>query len=238
MESSGSPPRGRGKALLAECRHGVVGITPAWAGKRLPRCVSVYPWQGSPPRGRGKGVLSPHPLGHPGITPAWAGKSGVYLNDGCILRDHPRVGGEKIDSLFCRLFRTGSPPRGRGKGPALHCSSPVPGITPAWAGKRNRPLSCPHGTGDHPRVGGEKKSQSTRKVKQQGSPPRGRGKALYPAAPLYVVGITPAWAGKRAKPAAYLAPEEDHPRVGGEKPAKHAGYSGPLGSPPRGRGKD
>ena len=30
---SGSPPRGRGKALLAQCWYVLVGITPAWAGK-------------------------------------------------------------------------------------------------------------------------------------------------------------------------------------------------------------
>ena len=50
-------------------------------------------------------------------------------------------------------------------------------------------------------------------------------------------GITPAWAGKRAKPAAYLAPEEDHPRVGGEKGVQLGEVGFRLGSPPRGRGK-
>ena len=34
---TGSPPHGRGKAFLAECRYSFVGITPAWAGKRLKR---------------------------------------------------------------------------------------------------------------------------------------------------------------------------------------------------------
>ena len=39
----GSPPRGRGKALLTECRSSVVGITPAWAGKSdvLEVCTQV-----------------------------------------------------------------------------------------------------------------------------------------------------------------------------------------------------
>ena len=70
----GSPPRVRGKAFLAECRHFAVGITPACAGKRLcimSRCLCVrdHPrvcgekffcrfWlishTGSPPRVRGK----------------------------------------------------------------------------------------------------------------------------------------------------------------------------------------
>ena len=37
----GSPPRVRGKAVLAQCRHSVVGITPACAGKRLKRSHSI-----------------------------------------------------------------------------------------------------------------------------------------------------------------------------------------------------
>ena len=92
---SGSPPRGRGKALGSMKSESRRGITPAWAGKSIvkfsltkregdhPRVggekliirgvlqVSV----GSPPRGRGKGN---DPLRHcrqAWITPAWAGKS-------------------------------------------------------------------------------------------------------------------------------------------------------------------
>ena len=70
----GSPPRWRGKALLAKRRYGVIGITPALAGKSyifgplrpgswdhprvggekiVPPCQSVCIW-GSPPRWRGK----------------------------------------------------------------------------------------------------------------------------------------------------------------------------------------
>ena len=37
----GSPPRMRGKAFLTECRHSAVGITPAYAGKRLKRSHSI-----------------------------------------------------------------------------------------------------------------------------------------------------------------------------------------------------
>lgn len=70
------------------------------------------------------------------ITPAQAGKSPTY--SGCVLlaRDHPRVGGEKQNVKVCQHFRTGSPPRGRGKVKhVLHAVLDV-GITPAWAGKR------------------------------------------------------------------------------------------------------
>ena len=70
----GSPPRGRGKGILAVVQHGIEGITPAWAGKRPHLSYSnsaswdhprvggekaailraVCGPRGSPPRGRGK----------------------------------------------------------------------------------------------------------------------------------------------------------------------------------------
>ena len=192
---------------------------------------------GSPPRGRGKVDGPPAQVGRGRITPAQAGKSVAPRQKRSALWDHPRVGGEKPPFLCSGSCLVGSPPRGRGKGPALHCSSPVPGITPAWAGKRNRPLSCPHGTGDHPRVGGEKKSQSTRKVKQQGSPPRGRGKVSERPTRANYARITPAWAGKSRSILESVLVFRDHPRVGGEKKSQSTRKVKQQGSPPRGRGK-
>ena len=113
---SGSPPRGRGKALLTECRHVAVGITPAWAGKRKrisvnrnrtedhprvggekPLIVTGLPSKpGSPPRGRGKGFGAVILHCGIGITPAWAGKSTAYRGLKSSKKDHPRVGGEKV----------------------------------------------------------------------------------------------------------------------------------------------
>ena len=132
----GSPPRGRGK--VGPC--GVGGtqkrITPAWAGKRpcqerpvegrwdhprvggekrrLSECAQ---WaEGSPPRGRGKGITA-RPKGLSGrITPAWAGKRAAGSLKITPERDHPRVGGEKLHRYRSSTSRTGSPPRGRGKG--------------------------------------------------------------------------------------------------------------------------
>ena len=71
--------------------------------------------QGSPPRGRGKAALHVVLFQVHGITPAWAGKSHKCNFIKKILRDHPRVGGEKITSPICRESLPGSPPRGRGK---------------------------------------------------------------------------------------------------------------------------
>ena len=90
----GSPPRGRGKGGAGVLILGQIGITPAWAGKRLLELrrktgVRDHPRvggekhlsgttdnrpQGSPPRGRGKDVLPCGKVNSSRITPARAGK--------------------------------------------------------------------------------------------------------------------------------------------------------------------
>ena len=111
---------------------------------------------GSPPRGRGKDKLVRYMDDVTRITPAWAGKR--YYPFAVILldRDHPRVGGEKSPVRIKALPNSGSPPRGRGKA-QFHCSaSSKSRITPAWAGKSTLRYLSALGSGDHPRVGGEK----------------------------------------------------------------------------------
>ena len=50
---------------------------------------------GSPPHGRGKGDLDFDALASIGITPAWAGKRQLQNILFSMMRDHPRMGGEK-----------------------------------------------------------------------------------------------------------------------------------------------
>ena len=69
-------------------------------------------------------------------------------------------------------------------------------------------------------MGGEKVYRPTADPNNRGSPPRGRGKAPGLALPPLKVGITPAWAGKRACSKTLQRPCRDHPRVGGEKVEK------------------
>ena len=135
-EVEGSPPRGRGKVSSMNLSNSSSGITPAWAGKSCilsGRCrrsrdhprvggeksipfTSSTTHLGSPPRGRGKVVNKWQVSRLWGITPAWAGKSitGNGRNDG--FGDHPRVGGEKDRNASHPRAKSGSPPRGRGKG--------------------------------------------------------------------------------------------------------------------------
>ena len=51
-----------------------------------------------------------------GITPAYAGKSVLFAHPVEVLKDHPRVCGEKLFDLTAKVTDKGSPPRMRGKG--------------------------------------------------------------------------------------------------------------------------
>ena len=143
----GSPPHMQGKVGTNGGCNQIVGITPAYAGKRFscksgekqvgdhPRvCGEKGTWlnpaslfRGSPPRMRGKVAALHLGDGEDGITPAYAGKRA----HGCICEryswDHPRVCGEKCGTLSGSRCRTGSPPRMRGKG-----QCPLHRTTEAW----------------------------------------------------------------------------------------------------------
>ena len=131
----GSPPRMRGKVTLEVTYATKPGITPAYAGKSI-RATAIlrqsrdHPrvcgekklamfedetGQGSPPRMRGKVFYSEVWSHLYGITPAYAGKSGLAFVASFLMRDHPRVCGEKPDSSGLPPFLQGSPPRMRGK---------------------------------------------------------------------------------------------------------------------------
>ena len=145
--------------------------------------------------------------------------------------------GEKLLSLNGSAQSIGSPSRMRGKeGDELGLGQTIritpayagkarqqvlvqfqAGITPAYAGKRGSgslPRSCRR---DHPRVCGEKISQTRRNLPLGGSPPRVRGKVRQHLESRQSVGITPAYAGKRPGWADSGCQRGDHPRVYGEK---------------------
>ena len=97
-----------------------------------------------------------------------------------------------------------SPPRVWGKVRLMGSALPVTGITPACAGKSNAGLQMPVVARDHPRVCGEKSAFTITGTCDPGSPPRMRGKGRFLPGDALRVGITPAYAGKRARRAAAL----------------------------------
>ena len=190
-----------------------------------------------PPRRRGKvlGVELHAPAN--GITPAQAGKRHSMHQRKASAKDHPRVGGEKIQSKKVWIADHGSPPRRRGKvdGPPAQVGRGR--ITPAQAGKRPWMPSDSSSSRDHPRMGGEKKGVRHWWALPRGSPPRGRGKGTRLRYPWPLDRITPAWAGKSSSKPSFSAAAWDHPRVGGEKTLLIKEADTVQGSPPRGRGK-
>ena len=172
----GSPPRMRGKAREVLLHPEAVGITPAYAGKRIKLrkrhsicgdhpCVCgekiEMPYElllkeGSPPRMRGKARSRCFVVEVMRITPAYAGKRIAELQTPAVSWDHPRVCGEKVPITCVPKYALGSPPRVRGKVCWRERHRPVPGITPACAGKSGRTSGLTRPARDHPRVCGEK----------------------------------------------------------------------------------
>ena len=115
------------------------------------------------------------------ITPADAGKTfrkWQRLSSG---QDHPRGCGENIFSLPVSSFRTGSPPRMRGKQNGKHITMWSLRITPADAGKTAEVQAEVTWEEDHPRGCGENRRRERGEGVYLGSPPRMRGKLYRPA---------------------------------------------------------
>ena len=220
----------RGKDCHAISIHGIVGITPAYAGKRSSPCGHPLRFQdhprvcgektatplvfmallGSPLRMQGKVCVHRLRHGEPGITPACAGKRRSGSQADRWRWDHPRVCGEKILSQSACLRSIGSPPLMQGK--ARHTIHKIvgSGITPAYAGKRWTVETYLDANRDHPRVCGEKCASRPHPRQALGSPPRMRGKDE-------LLEVIPNDAGTSISCGWWYGYSKDHPRVCGEK---------------------
>ena len=186
---------------------------------------------------RGKGNF--HVVTHTkvGITPAYAGKRIAELQTPAVSWDHPRVCGEKVPITCVPKYALGSPPRVRGKVCWRERHRPVPGITPACAGKSGRTSGLTRPARDHPRACGEKSTSTSMMNCGWGSPPRVRGKDGNQSTGQHRGRITPAYAGKSGFGSSSSAECWDHPRVCGEKTVFRTNGPTTEGSPPRMRGK-
>ena len=186
----------RGKASPTRKLSRLLRITPAYAGKSSHLCKSfrghrdhprlcgeksicydsTRPCSGSPPPMRGKVREFWINLWDKGITPAYAGKSVAQAALNLIMRDHPRLCGEKPESRLRCWWLWGSPPPMRGKVSSDAPFSSRARITPAYAGKSNA-IHLPNlEFQDHPRLCGEKFTDSPLALAGKGSPPPMRGK--------------------------------------------------------------
>ena len=186
---------------------------------------------------RGKGEHVPRAVCTGRITPAYAGKSQFGRSIQFQSKDHPRLCGEKGNTVHWYETLKGSPPPMRGKVTNAVYGSQTGRITPAYAGKSSQHLLCHQVGRDHPRLCGEKPEQVHALINNPGSPPPMRGKVL-----LWIVvykrgRITPAYAGKRRVCPAICRISWDHPRLCGEKKRWTRYAPAALGSPPPMRGK-
>ena len=113
----------------------------------------------------------------------------------------------------------------------------VLGITPADAGKTEMDDYTLARKTDHPRGCGENDPAVPGENAAAGSPPRMRGKPDGSAAAMYLIGITPADAGKTAFMRGVWGCYWDHPRGCGENSYHSCFKRNLVGSPPRMRGK-
>ena len=154
------------------------------------------------------------------VSPAYAGKRACTPCCTPVCGDHPRMCGEKHPQGLGQHFVRGSPPRMRGKVcHAPHAGLKV-GITPAYAGKRERGSHSPSPSWDHPRMCGEKLWLFCCVSLPSGSPPHVRGKVRLVVGLVVGGGITPACAGKSGYRSFVPARPWDHPRMCGEKTKK------------------
>ncbi len=113
-----------------------------------------------------------------------------------VVKDYPRVCGEKFPLKKIAALYLGLPPRMRGKVVAATTAGVATRITPAYAGKSFTGLKINALAEDYPRVCGEKVNIMKILNAEEGLPPRMRGKARKRIARAVARRITPAYAGK------------------------------------------
>ncbi len=192
----GSPPRVRGRPLIATGKYAVRRFTPACAGQTaitlaIVSVSAVHPRvcgadgdhfsnrlsiRGSPPRVRGRLDLFLGISVFRRFTPACAGQTqafSLFVNRRTV---HPRVCGADFSSITGFCSPNGSPPRVRGR----RVSSPRPArlrrFTPACAGQTRVRVGTRIARSVHPRVCGADPPPSSERVSRPGSPPRVRGR--------------------------------------------------------------
>ena len=112
------------------------------------------------------------------ITPAYAGKRLCLQILPTLVKDHPRLCGEKHLLLYLSAQQQGSPPPMRGKVERVYFAPQDLRITPAYAGKSKWfAIECVK-PWDHPRLCGEKRLEQRKKAIEKGSPPPMRGKGI------------------------------------------------------------
>ena len=150
------------------------------------------------------------------ITPACAGKTDTIMYRPSFIGDHPRMCGKDVNQI-CKIFdRSGSPPHVRERPTAVSSDDLAFGITPACAGKTLQGYSNDNDVRDHPRMCGKDPICDSRPFYMLGSPPHVRERLKASGSEDFLVGITPACAGKTSYSREHFIHVWDHPRMCGK----------------------
>ena len=187
---------------------------------------------------RGKGHRGEAPAVPFGITPAYAGKRARKFFEWWVLKDHPRLCGEKFQKNRRSPCYKGSPPPMRGKALSTSASCSAMRITPAYAGKSRVPPFRVLQRQDHPRLCGEKGLGDKIRPLRLGITPAYAGKSIKGSPATHGGGDHPRLCGEKCGSLGHPAKvREDHPRLCGEKSGCRCPLDSRQGSPPPMRGK-
>ena len=190
----GSPPHVRERPCRSISLSTTRRITPACAGKTIPKCFMIQRFEdhprmcgkddtkkityllllGSPPHVRERPPFLIGKSRYRGITPACAGKTHVRVAVQLEFRDHPRMCGK--DKKYSGPIRplSGSPPHVRERLDFIRSYRLRIGITPACAGKTADTGDELYGSKDHPRMCGKDWYGGVVVIAEIGSPPHVR----------------------------------------------------------------
>ena len=191
---------------------------------------------GSSPRRRGAHDEHDRAVCSGRIIPAQAGSTTCPPVAELPREDHPRAGGEHVQSKAQSLVGFGSSPRRRGALVRRHAVLDDRRIILAQAGSTRDAASSQSAAEDHPRAGGEHTITTRYGDAQVGSSPRRRGAPGAAALPVSRWGIIPTQAGSTARRASASPAIADHPRAGGEHVPIYSQRAWYTGSSPRRRG--
>ena len=139
-----------------------------------------------------------------GITPAYAGKTLTLLLLLLSDQDHPRIRGKDFHTVLITDLIPGSPPHTRERHGRPYDNTDAIGITPAYAGKTLLRIFEVLLLWDHPRIRGKDARVTSYSESCTGSPPHTRERHINTVHSLFLLRITPAYAGKTESPTLFL----------------------------------
>ena len=170
-------------------------------------------------------------------TPARAGKTPVDLIEKALRKKHPRSRGENPGTGHSARNSRETPPLARGKQSYREDNIQIHGYTPARAGKTGVGFRSGFRHEKHPRSRGENFNAVSKFNEGQETPPLARGKRVEVLLVQFLVGNTPARAGKTTQSRPPQSGLRKHPRSRGENEFGKMPPKVVTETPPLARGK-